>query len=59
MQDCVSKGEDYCWQGQDCYGIMYNADWASTNRGVKVCTSSKLIEKPKKDWSVFLKCSKG
>ena len=57
-EDCVSKGEDYCWSRSDCYGIMFNKEWASANLGVKICKSSTLIEKDKKDWDLFLKCSK-
>ena len=56
-EDCVSEGEKNCWLSPDCHGIMFNAGWSLDNRGVKVCTSSKLREKSEKDWSVFLKCS--
>ena len=45
-----------CQSDPNCYGIMYNSGWASAVKGVKVCTSSTLKEKPEKDWSVFLKC---
>ena len=54
--DCVLKGKEMCQSDPNCYGIMYHSQWASDYKGVKVCTSSTLKEKPEKDWSVFLKC---
>ena len=39
----------------NCYGIMYNDKWSLAQKGVKVCTSWILQEKPEKDWSVLLK----
>ena len=54
--DCVLKGKEMCQSDPNCYGIMYNSGWTSNFKGVKVCTSSTLQEKPEKDWSVFLKC---
>ena len=62
--DCILKGKEMCESDPNCYGIMYHCyecniptyGWASTFKGVKVCTSSTLQEKPEKDWSVFLKC---
>ena len=57
--DCVLKGMELCWSDLNCYGIMYHPGWASSLKGVKICTSSTLREKPEKDWSVFLKCDSG
>ena len=57
--DCVSKGKEICWLDLNCYGIMYNSAWSSGKKGVKMCTSSTLQEKPQKDWSVFMKCDSG
>ena len=55
--DCVLKGKEICWSDPNCYGIMYHSGWwTSSYKGVKICTSSTLEEKPEKDWSVFLKC---
>ena len=54
--DCVLKGKEMCQSDPNCYGIMYHSGWSSDYKGVKVCTSSTLKEKPEKDWSVFLKC---
>ena len=55
--DCVKKGMGICLSDSNCYGIMYDATWATTYHGVKICKSWTLVEKPEKDWSVFMKCS--
>ena len=34
---------------------MYNNEWTSESKGVKMCTKWTLQERPEKDWSVFLK----
>ena len=57
MENCVSKGEDYCWRDPDCFGIMYHPKW-SENHKVKICLSSTLEQKAEKDWTVYMKCSK-
>ena len=56
--DCVTKGEDYCWSRSDCHGIMFSDVWASTNFGVKLCKSVTLTDDPYLEWTIFLKCSK-
>ena len=57
--DCVKKSKEKCLSDSNCYGVMYNSVNASVTKGVKMCTSQTLEEKPEKDWSVFLKCSTG
>ena len=57
--DCVLKGKVICWFDPNCFGIMYNSRWSSAKKGVKMCSSSTLQEKPQKDWSVFQKCDSG
>ena len=57
--DCVLKGKEICSLDSNCYGIMYNSGWTSGLKGVKMCTSLTLQEKPEKDWSVFMKCDSG
>ena len=57
--DCVLKGKEKCSKDPNCYGIMYNDhSWTAHFKGVMTCTSMALVEKPGKDWSVFLQCSK-
>ena len=53
--DCVKKGKEKCMSDRKCYGIMYNWWWAKKEKGVKICTSWTLQERPGKDWSVYLK----
>ena len=55
--DCLQKAKTDCLAGPDCYGFMYEPTWATTNHGVKMCKSWTLVDKPEKDWSVFMKCS--
>ena len=58
--DCVWKGKEKCYFDPNCHGIMYNgASWGPAHKGVKVCTSKALIDKPEKDWSVYLKYDEG
>ena len=57
--DCVLKGKEMCGLDPNCYGIMYDTEWAEAYKGVKICSSWTLEEKPEKDWSVFLKCRPG
>merc|ERR1712080_70648 len=57
--DCVLKGKEMCGLDPNFYGIMYDTEWAEAYKGVKICCSWTLEEKPEKDWSVFLKCLPG
>ena len=39
---------------------MFGNDWSALNKGVKICTSWTLQDKPGEDfWRVHLKCNKG
>ena len=53
--DCINKAKEMCQTESNCYGFMWNDQWGETNQGVKMCTSLTLIEKPDKDWEIYLK----
>merc|ERR1719232_1421612 len=63
--DCVSKGRMKCDTDPNCLGITfpYRDDdsrqdaWFSDKKGVAVCKSKILLNKPEKDWNVYQKCS--
>jgi len=62
--DCVSKGRMKCDTDSNCFGIAFpyrdddsrQNDWFSANRGVIVCKSKNLLNRPAKDWNVYQKC---
>ena len=62
--DCVSKGKQQCSSDPDCYGITFpyrdgdprQANWFLMKKGVRLCKSGSLIEKPEKDWTMHMKC---
>ena len=63
--DCVNKGRIKCDTDPNCFGITFpyrdgdsrQTAWFSAKRGVAVCKSQVLVQKPEKDWNVFQKCS--
>ena len=57
--DCLLKGKEKCNSDPKCHGIMYHPGWSKDAKGVQVCTSKALREKPEKDWFVYLKCDEG
>ena len=52
---CILKGEEICSKDYSCAGFMWHAGWASSLKGVKLCTTNKLVTKPERDWETHLK----
>ena len=51
--DCVEKGQAKCNHDDQCVGIMYNVHWSPHFKGVRMCTSRRMVKKG--DWFTYLK----
>ena len=59
-KDCITNAESLCKGESSCVGFMWNDGWGSHFKGVKKCTSTKLIAKSSNDWETYLKkCKTG
>ena len=53
--DCELKGKVKCRSDPNCHGIMLSPSWSPSHKGVMMCKSAVLVEKPGENWSIFLK----
>ena len=51
--DCVAKGKAKCDKDPNCFGVMFHKGWAKAFKGVKFCTSNKVVKKG--NWMTYLK----
>ena len=60
----MRAGQEKCSQDSSCYGITYpsvmigDKTWLDFKRGVAVCRSRSIVDKPEKDWNVYAKTGK-
>ena len=53
--DCELKGKVKCRSDPNCHGIMLSPSWSPSHKGVMICKSAVLVEKPGENWSIFMK----
>ena len=44
--DCELKGKVKCRSDPNCHGIMLSPSWSPSHKGVMMCKSAVLVEKP-------------
>ena len=58
--NCLAKGKQLCNKNPDCYGVMWNDQFGSEYKGVRLCLDSKLIFDQDNDWETYSKhCNEG
>ena len=54
--DCLAKGKEKCSGDEKCFGVMFHpGGWSRANKGIKLCTSRRMVKKDLADWLTYLK----